>query len=75
MKTAISYINNHKGQPRAVQLPISQWTKLMNKLNKYEQMLSLKSDLTKAFLALFALVGVLQKGVRRCCVFPHWRDK
>ena len=49
MKTAISYINNHKGQPRAVQLPISQWTKLMNKLNKYEQMLSLKSDLTKAF--------------------------
>jgi hypothetical protein len=58
MKTAVSYINNRKGQPRAVQLPISHWTKLMNKLNKYEQMLSLKSDLTKAF----AEVKKMQQG-------------
>lgn len=32
----------------AVQLPISQWTRLMNKITKYEQMLKIKSDLTQA---------------------------
>jgi hypothetical protein len=32
-----------------------------------------RARLTAGFL--FALVGVLQKGVRRCCVFTHRRDK
>lgn len=48
MKTDIQYINDTSGNTRAVQLPITQWTKLMKKLNKYEQMLQLKSDLTQS---------------------------
>ena len=49
MKTSVQYLNDQKGKPQAVQLPISHWTKLMNRLNKYEQMLKVKSDLTQAF--------------------------
>lgn len=49
MKTEVQYLNDHNGNTQAVQLPISQWTRLVNKLNKYEQMLQLKSDLTKSF--------------------------
>ncbi len=49
MKTAIQYLSDQKGKTQAVQLSISQWTRLMNKLTKYEQMLKLKSDLTKSF--------------------------
>jgi hypothetical protein len=48
MKTAVQYLNDHKGNTRAVQLPITQWTRLMNRLTKYEQMLKLKSDLTRS---------------------------
>ena len=48
MKTAVQYLNDHKGNTQAVQLPITQWTRLMNRLTKYEQMLKLKSDLTRS---------------------------
>ncbi len=49
MKTGIQYLSDNNGKTKAVQLPITQWTRLMNKLNKYEQMLKIKSDLTQAF--------------------------
>jgi hypothetical protein len=49
MKTAVQYLNDYQGNTHAVQLPITQWTRLMNRLNKYEQMLKLKSDLTTSF--------------------------
>jgi hypothetical protein len=49
MKTAVQYLNDHKGNTRAVQVSITQWTHLMKRLDKYEQMLKLKSDLTRAF--------------------------
>ncbi len=49
MKTAVQYLNDHKGETHAVQVTISQWTRLMNRLNKYEQMLNVKSDLIQAF--------------------------
>ncbi len=49
MKAAVQYLNDHKGNTLAVQLPIAQWTRIMNRLNKYEQMLNLKSDLTQSF--------------------------
>jgi hypothetical protein len=48
MKTTVQYLNDHKGNTRAVQLPITQWTRLVNRLHKYEQMLTIKSDLTRA---------------------------
>ena len=37
------------GKTQAVQLPLSEWEKLLNKLKKYEQALQLKSDLKEAF--------------------------
>ena len=49
MKTAVQYLSDNNGNTQAVQLSITQWTRLMNKLNKYEQMLHVKSDLTRAF--------------------------
>ena len=49
MKTAVQYLNDQKGNTRAVQLPLTQWNRLINKLNRYEQMLKIKSDLTKSF--------------------------
>ncbi len=49
MKAAIQYINDQDGNTQAVQLPITQWTRLINRLNKYEQMLKLKSDLVQSF--------------------------
>jgi hypothetical protein len=49
MKTTVQYVNDQSGKTRAVQLPIGHWTRLMNRLDKYEQMLNVKSDLTRAF--------------------------
>lgn len=49
MKLSVQYLNDPSGQLRAIQLPISDWGKLMNRLTKYEQILKLKSDLTEAF--------------------------
>ena len=49
MKTTVRYLNDQKGNTRAVQLPISEWRRLMNRLTKYERMLKVKSDLAKAF--------------------------
>lgn len=45
---AMQYLTDEKGITQAVQLPISEWNKLVSRLNKYEQMLMLKKDLTKA---------------------------
>ncbi|HYV93891.1 MAG TPA: hypothetical protein VE978_19090 [Chitinophagales bacterium] len=49
MKLEVEYISNEKGKPRAVQLSLTNYQKLMTRLEKYEQMLKIKSDLTKAF--------------------------
>jgi hypothetical protein len=49
MKIALQYLNDSNGKTHAVQLPLHDWEKLMNKLKKYEQALCLQSDLTDAF--------------------------
>ena len=49
MKIALQYVNDSKGKTQSVQLPLTEWEKLMAKLNKYEQTLKIKSDLTEAF--------------------------
>ena len=58
MKLAIQYLNNSKGKVQAVQLPLSEWNKILNMLKKYQQELKVKSDLTEAF----AEVGKMRKG-------------
>lgn len=49
MKIALQYLNDIHGKTQAVQLPLTDWEKVLNKLKKYEQALQLKSDLTEAF--------------------------
>jgi hypothetical protein len=48
MKIALQYVNDTSGRTQAVQLPVADWEKLLNKLKKYEQALQLKSDLKEA---------------------------
>ncbi len=49
MKIALQYVNDINGKTHAVQLPLTEWEKVLKKLRKYEQTLKLKSDLKEAF--------------------------
>lgn len=46
---SIQYLSDELGNTQAVQIPISEWKKLIKKLDTYEQTLKIKSDLTEAF--------------------------
>lgn len=52
MRPTINYVSDSAGKPKAVQIPIRQWEKLMDQLNQYEQQLKLKSDITEAFMEI-----------------------
>ncbi len=49
MKIELQYVNDMNGKTRAVQMPLNEWEKVLNKLKKYEQALKLRSDLKEAF--------------------------
>ena len=49
MKIAIQYVSDSKGKTQSVQLPLTDWDKLMTRLKKYEQTLKIKTDLKEAF--------------------------
>ncbi|CAN5703203.1 hypothetical protein BH10BAC2_BH10BAC2_15420 [soil metagenome] len=49
MKIALQYVNDINGNTQAVQIPLTEWEKVLNKLKKYEQALKLRSDLKEAF--------------------------
>ncbi len=49
MKLALEYINDTQGNPKMVQLPVTQWKRIVSKLEKYEQALKIKDDLSEAF--------------------------
>jgi len=49
MKLAIQYLNDKTGNIKAVQVPFSEWKRVMATIQKYEQMLKMKSDLSEAF--------------------------
>lgn len=49
MKIALQYVNDMNGKTQAVQLLLTDWEKVLNKLRKYEQALKLRSDLKEAF--------------------------
>jgi hypothetical protein len=55
MKTALQYVNDINGKTHAVQVPLTEWEKMLNKLKKYEQALKLKSDLKDAFIQVSAI--------------------
>lgn len=49
MRIAIQYLNDSNGKTQAIQLPLSDWEKVLDKIKTYEQSLNLKSDLKEAF--------------------------
>ncbi len=49
MKIELQYVSDSNGTPQAVQLPLTEWEKVLSKLKKYEQTLKIKSDLAEAF--------------------------
>jgi hypothetical protein len=48
MKISLQYVTDINGDTQAVQLPINEWEKVVNKIKKYEQALRLKTDLKAA---------------------------
>ncbi len=61
MKLDIQYLSDSSGKPSAVQLPLSDWQKILDKLKKYEQTLKIKADLKEAFEE----VAILKKSKER----------
>ena len=49
MKIALQYVNDSEGKTQSVQLPLTDWEKVLAKLNKYEQAFKIKTDLKAAF--------------------------
>jgi hypothetical protein len=49
MKIALQYVSDSDGKTQSVQLPLTEWEKILTKLKKYEQALKIKSDLEEAF--------------------------
>ncbi len=58
MKIPIQYLNDSEGIVQAVQIPVIEWEKIISKINKYDQIFKIKSDLTQAF----AEVEKIKKG-------------
>ena len=61
MKIALQYLSDINGKTQSVQLPVSDWEKLLSKLKKYEQALKIKSDLSEAF----EQVAILRKSGKK----------
>ena len=49
MKIALQYVSDGDGKTQSVQLPLTDWEKVLAKLKKYEQTLKIKTDLQEAF--------------------------
>jgi hypothetical protein len=49
MKIALQYLSDANGKAQAVQMPVSEWKKVLSRIRKSEQALQLKSDLKVAF--------------------------
>ncbi len=71
MKSALQYVNDVNGNIQAVQVPVMDWKNLLNKLKKYEQILKVKSDLTKAF----GEVEQMQKGILKKQTLSSFLDE
>ena len=48
MKLSIQYLNDAQGQIQAVQIPVGDWEKIVQKIKKYEQIFTMKSGLSEA---------------------------
>lgn len=66
MKIALQYVNDINGKTQAVQLPLTEWEKVLSKLKNYEQALKLKSDLEEALkeVAIIKKTGEHQQNLK-----------
>jgi hypothetical protein len=71
MKIELQYVSDDKGNPKSVQLPISDWNKLMNKIKTYEQSLQMKNDLSEAY----AEVAILKKSKHKKSTLTEFLDE
>jgi uncharacterized membrane protein YvbJ len=55
MKFALQYVNDTAGRTTAVQLSVTEWEKVLHKLEKYEQAFRLKSDIKEALAEVATL--------------------
>ena len=55
MKIALQYVSDMNGKPQSVQMPVSEWEKVLSRIKKSEQALQLKSDLKVAFKQVYTL--------------------
>lgn len=62
MKIALQYVSDSSGKRKSVQIPLTDWEKLMAKLKKYEQTLKIRSDLKAAFEEVAQLRKSKRKG-------------
>ena len=49
MKIELQYVSDSEGKTQSVQLKLTDWKKVLDKLKKYEQTLKIKSELKQAF--------------------------
>ncbi len=49
MKIALQYVSDSTGKTKSVQVSLTDWEKLLTKLNTYEQTFKIKTDLKEAF--------------------------
>jgi hypothetical protein len=61
MKIALQYLNDTNGNTTSVQLPLSDWEKLMHTLRKYEQAMKMKTTLADAYKEVERLKKSKQK--------------
>lgn len=45
----VQYVNDSEGVVHAVQIPVNEWEKIISKINKYDTLIKVKSDLKAAF--------------------------
>jgi hypothetical protein len=48
MKISLQYVSDVNGTPQAVQIPVSEWEKMVSYIKKTEQQLKLKTEITLA---------------------------
>ncbi len=49
MKIALQYVSDGDGKTQSVQIPLTDWEKILGRLKHYEQTFKIKSDLKEAF--------------------------
>lgn len=58
MKVPLRYLNDADGNLRAVQVPVEEWNKLVDKVHHYEQLMKMRATLTGALRE----VDLMRKG-------------